>query len=104
MSGSDDFSVRSHKLLGNFQVLELCLVKSQTWVDMRSWGSGSMLIRDCSLEIEEQFFTSPEQLNRGGLLLLTNTAQEMALLFRKTFSPPLFIFYYFLISSGDLVS
>lgn len=30
MSGSDDLSVCSHKLLGNFQGLALHLVKSQT--------------------------------------------------------------------------
>lgn len=88
MSGSDDFSVRSHKLLGNFQVLALHLVKSQT--------RGAEEVEACLLETavwkwarEEQFVTSPEQSNHSGLLLLTNTAQEMALLFKKTFSPPL---------------
>lgn len=29
MSGSDNLPVRSHKLLGNFQILELCFVKSE---------------------------------------------------------------------------
>lgn len=29
MSGSDNLSVRSHKLLGNFQILELYFIKSE---------------------------------------------------------------------------
>lgn len=93
MSGSDDLSVCSHKLLGNFQVLALHLVKSQT--------RGAEEVEACLLEtavwkwaIEEQFVTSPEQSNHGGLLLLINTAQEMALLFKKTFFPPLIFFLY----------
>lgn len=92
MSGSDDLSVRSHKLLGNFHVLALHLVKSQT-------RRAAEEVEACLLETavwkwarEEQFVTSLEQSNHGCLLLLTNTAQEMALLFKKTFSPPL-IFY-----------
>lgn len=99
MSGSDDLSVRSHKLLGNFQVLALHLVKSQT--------RGTEEVEACLLETavwkwarEEQFVTSPEQSNHSGLLLLTNTAQEMALLFKKTFSPPLIFF----ITPDDLIS
>lgn len=71
MSASEDLLVASHKFPGDFQVLELLLVKSQT--------GGSDEIEACVLEaeiwkwvIKKQFVTRPEQLNHLSLLLLAN--------------------------------